>query len=90
MDKIRAPSTKPATAESVVKSELCRLEIRVDSLCNANHEVHKTGSLASFIIALLIGLVAMLISHAYYLQQTNERLLRLEKIVQMDEIWTRK
>ena len=91
MSDTNAPTTKPAQVESLVKSELDRLERRVDSLWDGNHEaLHKTGSLASTMIALLVGLVAMLISHAYWAQKTNERLLRLEEIVRIDEIGRRK
>ena len=91
MSDTNATITRPAQAESLVKSELDRLEKRVDSLWDGNHEaLHKTGTLATTMIALLFGLVAMLISHAYWAQKTNERLLRLEKIVQMDEIGRRK
>ena len=91
MSDKNAPTTSPAQAESLVKSELDRLERRVDSLWDGNHEaLHKTGTLATTMIALAVGLVATFAASAYYAQKTNERLDRLERINGIDEIGMRK
>ena len=91
MSDTNAPTTRPAQAESLVKSELDRLERRVDSLWDGNHEaLHKTGTLATTMIALLVGLVSAFAAGLHHAQKTNERLDRLERINGIDEIGRRK
>ena len=91
MDDTKAPITRPAQAESLVKSELDRLERRVDLLWDGNHEaLHKTGELATIMIALLVGVVAAFAAGLYHAEKTNERLKRLERINGIDEIGRRK
>ena len=91
MDDAKAPVTRPAQAESLLKSELDRLERRVDSLWDGNHEArNKLETITPILVALAVGLIATFAASAYHADKTNERLLRLEKIVQMDEIGRRK
>ena len=91
MDDTKAPITRPAQAESLVKSELDRLERRVDLLWDGNHEaLHKTGALATIMIALLVGVVAAFAAGLYDAEKTSERLKRLERINGIDEIGRRK
>ena len=49
------------------------------------------GHDAAVLIGLALGLVVIFaVAVGYHAEKTNERLLRLEKIVQMDEIGRRK
>lgn len=70
MSDVKAPTTKPATAESIVGD--------------------RTGGLAPFLL-FLAGITILTFGFiCYYAEKTNERLLRLEKIVKIDEIGRQK
>lgn len=91
MSEIKSPIAKPATAESIVTSELDRIERRVDSLWDDNHEIkYKLEATTPILIALAVGLIATFAASAYYAQKTNERLDRLERINGIDEIGRRR
>lgn len=91
MNDAKAPITRPATAESIVKSELDRIERRVDSLWDGNHEArNKLECLTPILVFLAVGLIATFGVSAYYAQKTNERLDRLERINGIDEIGRRR
>ena len=91
MSETKSPITRPAQVESLLKSELDRIDRRVDSLWDGNHEaLSKTGSLASTMIALLVVLAAAFAAGLYHAKKTSERLDRLERINGIDEIGRRK
>ena len=91
----RAPITRPAQAEPVYKSDQDRY---IDSLAAAStHDAERisklsdnqtSGFFVGGIICILISL--FLASACIELNRVKERLLRLEKIVGMDEIGRRK
>ena len=91
MSDKNAPTTSPAQAESLVKAELDRIDRRVDSLWDGNHESRlKLEAITPILVALAVGLIATFAASAYYTQKTNERLDRLERINGIDEIGRRK
>lgn len=91
----RAPITRPAQAEPVYKSDRDRY---IESLTAAStHDAERIAKLSDnqtggFVVGGIICILISLFGAAVCVEfkQVKERLLRLEKIVGMDEIGRRK
>ena len=68
-----------------------RFQTHLDNLTDDTIDLkRKLEGITPILVFLAVGLIATFAASAYYAEKTNERLLRLEKIVQIDEIGRRK